>query len=164
MLLAWVGLALASGGLAFGFVELGVWQLSMAVWALLVLGIIAMWKHWSWAPSLLLIFYCVAAVIGVWREMWPGWALLGLLGGLAAADLMHFTWRLQAAMGIGGNLKQLNDRHYRRLGVVFGLGTTLYLVALLAQVRLNFSLALLLGLIAVLGIGLGLKTRGQSNG
>lgn len=67
-------------------------------------------------------------------------------------------------MGIGGNLKQLNDRHYRRLGVVFGLGTTLYLVALLAQVRLNFSLALLLGLIAVLGIGLGLKTRGQSNG
>jgi hypothetical protein len=156
--LAYGCLAGATGALAFGLLEAGAWQLSLLVLALGLVGALGGAYRWRWSPALILFLYCVAAAALFWLDTWPGWPLLGLVGALAAGDLFHFDWRMRTGM-IAGDAGLLEYRHLRRLGVVLGIGTALYLVAWATQIQLSFGLALLLGLTAVLGISLGLRAR-----
>ena len=50
--------------------------------------------------------------------------------------------------------RELETRHLQRLSIVSGLGLLLAAAPLLVTVRLGFGVALLLGALAVLGLGL----------
>jgi len=152
----------STGVLALGFLDAGIWQMSSMMLVLGLLGLVGGWYRWRWWPSFYLALYCGSATTAFWLDVWPGWPLLGLLGAIAASDLFHFSWRLESAMVITGDPQNLEKRHLRRLAVVLGIGALLYLVAWLSQIQLSFGLALLLGLISVLGISLGLDIRRRS--
>ena len=163
IVLAWLGLCIAAGAMSLGFLQVGDWELAVAVWVCVPVGILAGQFRWQWAPSVILIANCCAAAIGIWMVTWPGFPLLGLVGSLVALDMFHFSWRVEAAMRVGGDAGGVENRHMRRLFAVLGSGMALYLVSWLAQIRLNFGFALILGLIAVLGISLGVNARRRSS-
>jgi hypothetical protein len=163
VLLAWSGLGLASAALALGFAQTGAWVYALVIMTLLLLGGLTARYRLRWAAPLVFTTFLMMAVVALWSEMWPGWPLLGVLGALVAADMLGFTWRVNAAMTLGDDYTHLENRHLRRLGLVIVLGGVLYLIAWLIQVRLNFGLALLLGLTAVLGISVGLSARRRAH-
>jgi hypothetical protein len=102
------------------------------------------------APVGLAGFVAVAAS-GLWLGIGQGWMVIGVVTALTAWDLDHFSRRLQAADGVVG-ARSLEKRHLLRLAAVAGLGLLLAAAALGLRTRLGVGAAILLGLLAILGL------------
>jgi hypothetical protein len=77
--------------------------------------------------------------------------LLGTVAALAAWDLDHFAFRLQDISRVEQR-ETLVTAHLQRLALVSGGGLLLGIGALLVQVRFSLGAAVLLGLLAILGL------------
>ena len=128
----------------------------LRVETLLVLAVGLAWligqrRGWGWVASAALAASVGAAANGL--QLWGGdiWAPVGLIAALSAWDLDHLTQRLMNASQVGER-HDLERRHLWRLLVVDGLGLLLTEVALHIRVRLDFGLALLLGLLSIVGL------------
>jgi len=77
--------------------------------------------------------------------------LVGVVAALSAWDLDHFARRLRGVERVEMRLA-LEWHHLRRLISVDGLGLLLAGVALAVQYKFSFDAALVLGLVAVLGL------------
>jgi hypothetical protein len=149
------GLAALTLGLGYG---LGGYWAGIAVVAALLLLWLAGRRRGSWAATVGLVAFSGAAAAGVLLGLAAGWMLAGLVAALSAWDLEHFGRRLHSVDWEDGNRahaalrRDLERDHLWRLLVVAGLGLLLAALALGVRVRLTFLAAVLLGLLAALGL------------
>ncbi|MGD8624715.1 MAG: hypothetical protein PVF47_02325 [Anaerolineae bacterium] len=150
LLPATVGLATLALALGYG---LGAqWTGTAAALAAGLLWLAAWWRRLPWTAAAGLVAFTILAAGGIWLGLGAGWMLLALIAALAAWDLDAFARRLAGADRIHEE-EAVERRHLARLGLVIGLGGFLALLALGIELRLTFLPALLLGLLAVIGLG-----------
>ena len=146
-----ITIGLAAIVLAMGYAVGGVWKFSPILLATGVLWWIGQKRHWNLLASVALVGFVVAAAIGLWVGLPAGWMLVGVVAALSAWDLDHFARRLRGVERVEMRLA-LERFHIRRLVSVDGLGLLLAGVALAVQYKFSFDVALVLGLVAVLGL------------
>ncbi len=143
-----LGLSVIALGAGYGLTYDGRWS---ALW--LLLGVL-WWlgrRRWRWVGSLAFLGYIGAAAGGVFIGLGEVWMLLGTVAALAAWDLDHFAHRLQEIPRIEQQ-EALVASHLQRLALVSGGGLLLGIGARLVQVRFSLGAAVLLGLLAILGL------------
>ena len=148
--IAAVALAALSLALIYGWH--GEWGGVLAGSALGLVGIAGLWR-WRWLTDAGLFGYAAAAAWGVWLELPAAWLLAGLIAALAAWDLVHFARRLDLPGSQVVNRAALVRGHLQRLGLAAGLGLLLGETALALSLDLTLGWALLLGLLAIFGLG-----------
>lgn len=148
-------IGLAAGALALGYGLGALWPGVAVAASLGGLWWFSLRSRWDWPASALLLVAAALAAAGLWLDLGGGWMLAGLVGGLCAWDLDHWLRQLRAVEWDESSAARrlaLERDHLRRLAAVAGVGLVLGLVALGVHVRLNFFLAVLLGLLAVWGL------------
>lgn len=151
---------LAGLAAAAGFTLAGAWQLGVLAVGLASLWIVARRKGWSGASSPLLLGFIVLAALGTGLRGGAIWTPLCLAAALAAWDLDRFAGRLAggpptASAGAderAADAAALERRHLARLGGVIGLGLALGWASQALRLKLDLTVMLLLGFVAILGL------------
>lgn len=94
----------------------------------------------------------IATALEVTRYPEDAWVILSLTAGLAAWDTYHLLRRTERVDHIE-NAKKLEALHLRRLLVVLALGSVVGFITMITKINLGFGLMLVLGLLAIFGIG-----------
>jgi hypothetical protein len=141
-------------GLALGY------EFSL-LWLWVSLGLLWLIGHYGpgeGAATVGLVIFIGAAGYGVWQERPAGWLLVSLVAALATWDLDHFERRLRRARPEIMET-DLRPPHLQRLAVVAGLGLGLGWLALGIRVQLSLGWAIILSLLAIIGLSrvLGIK-------
>ena len=131
--------------------------LALAALALLLAGlplILPRREQRSWAAPLALAGFAGLAVGGLLLGLGAGWMLLAVVAALCAWDLEHLEESLShpAYAGSGARRRAVENAHLGRLLAVAAVGLLLGSGGLLAQARITFLPALLLSLLALLGL------------
>ncbi len=147
----------ASIGLAAGWLALGYALSPWRAWALLFAAIGLLWyvgrrRGWDWVGSICLVSLVGGAAVGLVLGAAAGWMLLGTVAALSAWDLDHFARRLTSVKRVESE-RELECEYLRRLLFVAGVGLLLASIPLLVTIGLNFGVTVLLGLLAILGLG-----------
>lgn len=120
------------------------------------LGLGAGWL-WSsyhtrqWIGDLCALGLLGTLLVGGLFNLPSGWLLGGMLALLAAWDLDHFRRRSRQVERVEAG-DALEQRHLTRLAVVLGSGGGLAGLSVLLRLHLNFAVALLLLLLAAVGL------------
>jgi hypothetical protein len=144
-------IVLATGALALGFAAGGWWTWIPPIVAGGFLWLLGRWRRWGWTASVGLVASAGAAAAGAWLGLPLASMLLALIAGLTAWDLEHLAPRLASAGG-SEQARLLERRHLRRLLIVNGAGLLLAIVAVEMEFRLSLTTALLLSLLAIVGL------------
>ena len=145
-------IVLGSGSLAWGYQQVGLQQFSRWILAFGVVWLFAVWQRWRWFAPLGLIFNFLAAALGLWfLNFSPGWMFAGAIGGLLAWDLTYFSYRLRFVAS-DEERHRMEGRHLVRVSALGLLGFVLASLAMAIKLQFNFQWALLLALVATLGI------------
>lgn len=146
-----LSISIGVGSLAFAYNNAGYEIITR--WLLIFGGLwfFAIWQRWRWFSSIGIFVLVTLAGYGLWNELSPAWMITGALGGLFAWDLTEFMRRLHFAARTD-DLRGLQRRHLTRLVIVALIGITLYSIATLLRLELKFEWAVLLTLIAALGV------------
>jgi hypothetical protein len=142
---------LAASTLALGYGLNGTWGGVILIVAIGFLWLLGQRRGWRWTALCGLVCYVIMAAIGLGMRPWNGWMLIGVVGALSAWDLDHFALRMRES-GQVENAHVLERRHFQRLLLVDGASLLLGAVALGARVEFSFGAALLLGVLATLGL------------
>ena len=153
----WLSLIIAVSALSLGFIQVNALTMVFLLLAVASFGVIAVKYRLRWAPPIVLTLISFGAAIGLWLEMWPGWSIIGLLGVIAVIDLWQFNIRIQSAKSIVGDLNSLEMNHLKWLSLILAIGGILFLISMSVQIRIGFSIAILLGILSILGISIGLS-------
>jgi len=146
-----ITIGLAAIVLAMGYVVGGVWKVSPILLATGALWWVGQKRHWNLFASVALVGFVVAAALGLWEGLPAGWMLVGVVAALSAWDLDYFARRLRSIERVEMQ-PALEQFHLRRLVSVNSLGLLLAGMALVVQYKFSFDVALVLGLVAVLGL------------
>jgi hypothetical protein len=146
-----ITIGLAAILLAMGYAVGGVWKVLPILLAVAALWWIGQRRHWNLVASVALLGFVVAAALGLWMGLPAGWMLAGVVAALSAWDLDHFARRLRRVERVEMQ-PALERLHLRRLTSVDSLGLLLAGMALVVQYKFSFDVALVLGLVAVLGL------------
>jgi hypothetical protein len=149
--LLWASIVLAAGTLALGYGLAGILPGALAAVILGGLWLVGQWRRFTWAASLGFVISTSLAATGLFLGVVAGWMLVALVAALSAWDLDAFACRLNRAARVEGQAN-LERQHLLRLLVVVGLGLALAAVALGFRFRFHFGLALLLGMLVILGL------------
>jgi hypothetical protein len=144
-----VVLATALLALGYGFAEWWTWALPIA--GVGVLWLLCLWRRVAFASSVGLVLSAGVAAAGLLLEVGAGWMLGGLVAALSAWDLDAFLTRVEGIAWVEGQ-RDLERRHLVRLLIVDVLGLMLAVVALQIEIRFTFGVAVLLGLLAIVGL------------
>lgn len=107
-----------------------------------------------WAAPLALVGFAGLAALGLRLGLGAGWMLLVVVAALCTWDLEHLEERLShpAYAGSEARRRATEKEHLARLLAVAAVGLLLGTAGLLAQARITFLPALLLSLLALLGL------------
>ncbi len=147
-----LSIVIGIGSLAWGYLQVGLPQ--FARWILLfgAVWLIAVWQRWRWFATLGLIFNFLVAALGLWfLDFPPGWMFAGAIGGLLAWDLTYFRYR-QRYVSSEEERHAMEGRHLVRVAVLALLGFLFASLAMAVKLEFNFEWALLLAVVAILGI------------
>lgn len=146
------GIVLGIGALAWGY-----WQVGLAWFARWILffgavWLFALWQRWRWFATVGLVFSEAVAALGLWfLNFAPGWMFAGAIGALMAWDLTYFRYR-QHFVASEEERRKAERRHLVRLSTLALLGFLLASLAMAVKLQFDFQWALLLALVATLGI------------
>jgi len=147
----WLELLIAAVSLAVGYAISGWWIASGVVIFLGAVWAAVRFRGGSGLEGLLLYLFLFAAAAGFWVGS-PGWLmLLTSVAALGAWDLDHFLQRLSEAEDIEFETGLGRD-HLKRLFLVQGIGFAAGFLALIARPKIGFWWAVLLVLLAVIGL------------
>ncbi|MEJ2211473.1 MAG: hypothetical protein P8129_20885 [Anaerolineae bacterium] len=162
----WAVIVLAAASLAAAHALGGSWAWAAAGLGLGALWLLGLWRNWAPTASLGLAAFTALAALNLWLDGRSSIALLALLAVVAALcawDLDGLARRL-ARYPFVGDRASLERRHLARLLAVAALGLLLGGAALAIQIRLTFLPALLLGLLALLGLSWAVLLLRSANG
>ncbi len=146
------GIVLGIGSLAWGYWQVGLPQFARWIAAFGGLWLLAVWQRWRWFATLGLLFNFLAAALGLWfLNFPPGWMFAGAIGALIAWDLTYFRYR-QHFVASDDERHAMEGRHLVRLSALALLGFLLASLAMAVKLQFNFEWALLLALVAILGV------------
>ncbi len=146
------GIALGTGSLAWGYLQVGLPQFARWILFFGALWLLAVWQRWRWFATIGLIFNFLVAALGLWLLNFPpGWMFAGAIGALLAWDLTFFRYR-QRFVSSDEERRAMEGRHLVRLTVLALLGFGLASLAMAVKLQFNFQWALLLALVAILGM------------
>lgn len=153
---AWLmGVGVAAGALGLSHGLAGRWVEVTAVVALALLWLVGRRCGWGWRADLGLVGFTVAAAPGLGRKPDDIWMLVGAVAALCAWDLDHFARRLRHAAWdrVSAQRRETMERaHLGHLLPVAAVGLLLAMAALRVEVHLTFFMALLLALLALIGL------------
>lgn len=137
--------------LATGHALNALWSVAIMIIIVGLFWLIGQWRGLNWTASLGFALFVVAIVYGNLQGVSLLWLLPGILTALAAWDLSHFSQYLSSVEDVR---KETNLRwhHFLRLGIIIGLGSFLGISALSFETELHFMWAILLGLLAIIGL------------
>ncbi|MFN2273076.1 MAG: hypothetical protein ACK2US_19715 [Anaerolineae bacterium] len=144
-------IVLAAGALALGYVLNGSSSIAIVIAVLGGLWLLGQWRRWGWTASIGLASFVIIAAAGLGMSVRGIWMLAGVVGALSAWDLDHFARQMRESGQVKG-ARALERRHLQRLLIVDGASLLLGAVALGARVEFSFGVALLLGVLATLGL------------
>lgn len=145
-------IVLGTGSLAWGYLQVGLPVFARWIAAFGALWLIAVWRRWRWFSGLGLAFTFLAAAVGLWfLNFAPGWMFAGAIGGLIAWDLTYFRERLRFS-GSDEEQDAMAGRHLVRVAVLALLGFLLASLAMAIKLQFSFQWALLLAVVAILGL------------
>ena len=140
------------GSLAWGYFQVGLPQFARWIAIFGAAWLIAVWQRWRWFATIGLIFNFVAAALGLWfLNFPPGWMFAGAIGGLLAWDLTYFRYR-QHFVASDEERRAMDGRHLVRVSALALLGFLLASLAMAVKLQFNFEWALLMAVVAILGI------------
>lgn len=111
----------------------------------------AQWQRLHWAASLALLVFVGAAGYGLWIGLPASLMTLAAVGALLGWDLAGLLYRLRFA-ALTDDVKSIERMHMARVTVVSALGLVIAGLAAVVRIKLSFELAVVLVLLA--GIGL----------
>ena len=147
-------LGLLASVMALGFGLAGHPLIGVATAVLGVIWLVINWRLAGGSPALddlgLLVFTGIAAW-GLWQGLsgWP--ALVGVLLALAAWDMGRFIRRQALALNDAAAAR-MERTHLVRLGLALGGGLLLGGLALLVRISLDFGLALVISIVAIVAL------------
>ena len=145
-------IALGSGSLAWGYWQVGLPQFARWILIFGAVWLVAVWQRWRWFAAIGLIFNFLVAALGLWfLNFPPGWMFAGAIGGLLAWDLTYFQYRMRYVAD-DAERRGMEGRHFVRLSALALLGFAFASVAMAVKLQFNFEWALLLAVVAILGI------------
>lgn len=145
-------IVLGIGSLAWGYTQVGLALLARWIVAFGVVWLVATWQRWRWFATAGLVFNFLAAAVGLWfLNFAPGWMFAGAIGGLLAWDLDYFRYRLRFVAS-DEERHSMESRHVVRLSAVALLGFVLASAAMAVKLQFNFQWAVLLAVVAILGV------------
>ena len=147
-----LSIVLGIGSLAWGYLQVGLPDFARWIVFAGVLWLIAVWQHWRWFATIGLIFSFAAAALGLWfLNFTPGWMFAGAIGGLLAWDLTFFRERLRFVAS-DEERQGMEGRHLVRIAALALIGFLLASVAMAVKFQFNFQWAVLLAVVAILGV------------
>jgi hypothetical protein len=141
--------------LAAGYWLGGYVQISLALAILPIIGLITLWRGWGWVLSILLAIFSGLAAAGFYLDVEPAWLVLGIVAALVAWDQEHLSSRIKSAGRIDSQA-MLIRKHWVRLVWVCLAGLLLVGLTYLIQVEFTFGLAVVLAILAVIGLSQGI--------
>ncbi|MBI4731926.1 MAG: hypothetical protein HY781_07350 [Chloroflexi bacterium] len=153
---------LGAGLVAAAFAVAGFILPAVLLFLFFVFWIFAFSRNWDWihAPGLLLA--SGLAAFGLFLELESAYIFPGVFLSLAGWDLADFASRLRLASP-EDDTRDLQRRHYLRLGLTLAIGVGLVLLAVNLQVRLPLGWMAALALLAAWGLGVLIKRLLQGN-
>ena len=150
-LLLFTSLGVAAAALGLGYWLVGAWLGTFVAVAAGLFQLFGKWRDWRWAGSVAFILFAGTAAMGVRLGAEASWMLLGVVAAIATWDLDHFYLRLEFAPSdeVARNLER---HHLLRLLIVVVLGLALGAAALNIRASFGFGTAVVLGLLAILGL------------
>ena len=143
---------MGAGSLAWGYVQVGLPNLARWILVFGAFWLFAVWQRWRWFAYVGMAFNFMAAALGLWfLDFPPGWMFAGAIGGLLAWDLTYFRYRQRFAAS-DEERRAVETRHLVRIAILALLGFGLASAAMALKLQFNFEWALLLALVAILGI------------
>ena len=149
--LSLLSIGLATGALVSGYALGDLWIWAPPVMALGLFWLVGQWRGWDWVASVGLAFSTGFAAIGILRQLGAGWMLFAVVAALTAWDLGHYAHWLGSVQRVE-KARELERRHLQRLLIVDSLGLLLAAAALQLKAKLSFGLAVVLGLLVILGV------------
>lgn len=147
-----LSILLGMGSLAWGYLQVGLPDFARWIGVLGALWIVAVWRRWRWFGTAGLILSFATAAFGLWfLNFTPGWMFAGAIGGLLAWDLTFFRERLRFVASEEERLA-MEGRHLVRIAAVALIGFLLASVAMAVKFQFNFQWAVLLAVVAILGV------------
>jgi hypothetical protein len=145
-------IGLGIGSLAWGYEQAGLGQFSRWIIFFGVAWLLAVWQRWRWFAHVGLVFDFLVAALGLWiLNFSPGWMFAGAIGGLLAWDLTDFQYRQRFAAS-DGERRAVEIQHLYRISVLALIGFGFASLAMILKFQFNFEWALLLAIVATLGI------------
>jgi hypothetical protein len=151
-----IAIGLATLGLAAGYIMTERWSWVAGILVIGLLWLAEPWHGARWVPTMALLLFTVAAIVGVFLELPTVWLFTSLVAVLVAWDLGHFANYLDDVQEIL-NERDLTIKHFRRLGIVAGFGWLLGIVALNVRLTFDFVLTLVLALLGVIVLSSALR-------
>ncbi|MBI2758092.1 MAG: hypothetical protein HYX49_05385 [Chloroflexi bacterium] len=140
------------GSLGWGYAQAGFLQFARWILIFGAVWLIAVWQRWRWFAYIGLVFNFLAAALGLWvLNFTPGWMFAGAIGGLLVWDLTDFRYRLRFSAS-DEERRAVERRHLLRVTFLALLGLLLASLAMILKFQFNFEWALLLAIVAALGI------------
>lgn len=143
---------LSALALGAGWAALALWWGPAGLILAVALWLIGEIRGWRWSSYTGLFLLVILAAVGLALDMPPLWAILGVVLALAGWEMSHFR-RFLARANVIDNEEILIQRHWRRLMVISLLGALLAGLAVTIQFSLSFGVALLLAVLALVGLG-----------
>lgn len=147
----YISLGCVTFALVIGYAIGGLW-----IWTLPILGLAVLWlvgqrRGLKWVASVDFSLFVGFAVIGIWQELSFALMLLGMIAALAAWDMDYFQQRLEDVERVSQR-EVLERKYLQRLLIIEVSGAILTFTAVSLTVTFSFGSALLLGLLAVIGL------------
>jgi len=146
-----ISILVGTATLAWGYSAAGLdasarWLLAAgAVW------LFAQWRRVHWVGSLVLLVFVAAAAVGLWIGLPVSLMTLGAISGLLGWDMADFTRRLHFA-STTDDVRGMELRHMARVAIVSALGLGIAGITAIVRVKIPFELAVILVLLAAIGL------------
>jgi len=130
----------------------GLLKVTFCVALLGALWIVGLYKNWKWWGNLMFLIIIGSCTIGLYFNLSFVWLLLGLTGALSAHDVNRFEQRKTIA-GITKSIQDTDKKHLIRLMTVIIISIILGTITQFINIRIEFGMALLLGILTVFCMG-----------
>jgi len=141
----------ATAGISTAFAMGSLWIPAAAVVVLGPLWVLGHKLQLPWLAWAMMGLYTVGGAVGAWLELRPVFILVGFTAAVSAWDLDHLLGQLGGVDRVEQRAT-LSRRHLRRVILVDVVSLIAALAAINLRIEFSFAVAVLLGLVALIGL------------